>query len=101
MDRRLDFHDVLESVLGSTNVYFQPTTNTQMRYPAIVYHLGTLDSTHANNDPYRIDTAYTVTYIDRDPDSDIPMKLIRMRKSSFDRKFVADNLNHTVFNIYY
>ena len=101
MDRRLEFQDFLENLLGSGNVYFQPTQNTRMEYPAIVYELADLDARHANNDPYTIETAYSVTHIDRDPDSDVPMKLAYVRKSGFDRKFVADNLNHTVFNIYY
>lgn len=101
MDLRLDFQDLLEEILGSDNVYFQPPENIQMRYPAIVYTLSDMQATHANNDPYTIDTAYQVTHIDRDPDSTVPMKLARLRKSGFDRRFVSDNLNHTVFNIYY
>lgn len=101
MGLRTDFHDVLVDINGSDEVYFQPPANVRMVYPAIVYELSNLDSTHANNDPYRIAVAYLVTHIDRDPDSVVPMKLARLRTSNFSRRFVADGLNHTVFNIYY
>lgn len=101
MDRRLEFQDILENVLGSDNVYFQPTDNTRMVYPAIVYTLNNLNSTHANNTPYTIRSSYLVTHISRDPDDPTPKKLANLRSSNFDRRFVADGLNHTTFNIYY
>lgn len=101
MGRRLDLHEILKGILGTNYVYFQPDSNIRMQYPAIVYNLSDLDSRHANNDPYTISTGYLVTHIDRNPDSDVPMKLARLRYSDFDRKFQADGLHHTVFNIYY
>lgn len=101
MDRRLEFQDILERILGSENVYFQPTHNTQMQYPAIVFSLSNLNSNHANNNPYILRTSYLVTYISRDPDSPIPKKLAMLQSSNFDRRHVADGLNHTVFTINY
>lgn len=101
MDRRREFHLILKNLLGSENVYFQPPENVTMKYPAIVYHLDDMNTAHANNDPYRISKGYLVTYIDRNPDSDMPMKLARLRTADFDRQFPSDGLYHTVFSIYY
>lgn len=101
MDRRLEFQDILEGVLGSENVYFQPTPNTKMQYPAIIFTLNNLNSVHANNTPYTVRTSYLVTHISRDPDDRTPRKLAHLKSSNFDRRFVAEGLNHTVFNIYY
>ena len=42
-----------------------------------------------------------VTVIDRDPDSDIPNLVAALPTSSFNRFFVADGLNHTVYTIYF
>ena len=34
---RLELQDLLETVLGSQYVYFQPPATLRMRYPCIVY----------------------------------------------------------------
>ena len=34
---REELHELLVSVLGSRNVYFQPPESIRMQYPAIVY----------------------------------------------------------------
>lgn len=37
MNRRYELQAVLEGILGSGNVYFQPPENLKMRYDCIVY----------------------------------------------------------------
>jgi len=37
MAPRLELQEVLESLLGSRNVYFQPPLNLKMNYPCIIY----------------------------------------------------------------
>ena len=37
MDRRLQLHEELCSVLGSRNVYFQPPETIKLTYPCIIY----------------------------------------------------------------
>ncbi len=101
MGLRLDLQTELETTLGSGNVYFQPPPNIQMVYPCIVYRLANINSDHADNQPYLISDQYSVTVIDRNPDSDIPAKIAKMRSSSFAQRFTKDGLNHTIFNIYF
>lgn len=98
---RLRLQSLLESVLGSENVYFQPPPTLQMAYPCIVYKRDYAVTEFADDNPYRYTKRYQVTCIDRNPDSDIPDKLARVRMSTFNRHYVANNLNHDVFNIYF
>lgn len=101
MDQRLKLQELLEGVLGTRNVYFQPPANVQMNYPAIVYQRDALDSKFAGNRPYSLTKRYEVTIIDRDPDSSIPDRVAALPLSSFSRHFVVDNLNHDVYTLYF
>lgn len=101
MDRRLSLQRELEEILGSRNVYFQPPENIKMNYPCIVYALSRIDLKYANNQPYTIHNRYTLTLIDRNPDTKLVSKIIKLPTCSYDRHFVSKNLNHYVFNIYY
>lgn len=82
------------------NVYFQPPPTFQMKYPCIKYELASGDTQFASNNPYRFTRRYKVTYIDSNPDSDVPGKIAMLPMCVFDRHYTADNLNHDVFNIY-
>lgn len=98
---RLQIQALLETLLGTRNVYFQPPATVKMNYPAIVYSRDSQDTSFADNKPYRTDKRYLVTVIDRDPDSPIPDKISNLPKSSFSRHFVADNLNHDAYSVYF
>lgn len=102
MAKRLDLHQELCDILGSTNVYFQPPANVSMKYPCIKYSLSGIDVDHADDSNYKSIRQYTVTVIDRNPDSEIPdMILNHFRMCSFDRGYPADNLNHFALTLYY
>jgi len=101
MGSRLDLHTLLISILGSTNVYFQPPSSTLMQYPCIVYQRSKINTRHANNGPYHHEKKYQVTVIDRNPDSEIVDAVMNLPKCLFDRHFTSENLNHDVFNIYF
>lgn len=100
MEQRLKLQTILET-LGAKKVYFQPPSNIQMAYPAIVYSRDSMWSEFASNLPYTHKKRYQVTVIDKNPDSLIPDKVRRLPLCSFSRHFVADNLNHDVFNLYF
>jgi len=72
-----------------------------MQYPCIVYQRDTADSRFAGNKLYRYTKRYRVTFISRDPDDDVPDKIAALPLCSFDRSFVADNLHHDVFRLYF
>ena len=99
MGQRLDLQTLLETLLGSGNVYFQPPPGFMLSYPCIVYNRSNIRSKHGDNMPYKLDNQYTVTVIDANPDSVIPGKIANLPRCAFDRHFTSDNLNHDVFSI--
>lgn len=99
MAQRLDLQTLLETLLGSENVYFQPPPGFMMSYPCIVYNRSNIRSKFADNVPYKLQKEYTITVIDANPDSEIPDKIAALPQCIFDRPFKSDNLNHDVFNI--
>jgi hypothetical protein len=96
---RLDLQTILESI--TDNVYFQPPSNVQMKYPCIVYNRDAEDAKFADNVLYGHKQRYQVTVISQDPDSAIPGQIRQLPLCSFDRFFTADNLNHDVFTIFF
>lgn len=101
MDSRIELHEELKAILGSGFVYFQPPESVKILYPCIVYALDGMDIKRANNRPYLNAKCYIVTIIDKDPDSEIPDKLLILPYCSFDRWYTKDNLNHWVFRIFF
>ena len=101
MGTRLELQTILEELLGSRNVYFQPPSNLTMSYPCIVYSRDDADTRYADNDPYRLTWRYQITVIDKNPDSLIPGKVLSLRGSSYQRHFTSENLNHDVLSIYF
>lgn len=102
MGTRLELHEKLLDLLGSSNVYYQPPETIKMEYPCIVYELDTGDSTYADNFPYRFMKRYQITYITTDPDDDdIFGELVILPMCRFDRRYIADNLYHDTFKLYF
>lgn len=103
MDRRLEFNEILVSILGHREVYFQPGENVTIDYSrgAIVYQRDYENSLFADDAPYSSKRRYSVTYIDRNPDNTVIGKLASLPMSVFDRFFKANGLNHDVYKIYY
>lgn len=101
MGNRVELQSLLEEVLGSRNVYFQPPSNIHMNYPAIVYARSRIANDHANDDVYRQSLSYELTVIDANPDSEIVFKISQLPMCRHDRHFASDNLNHDVFTIYF
>lgn len=101
MGQRLQLQSLLETLLGSRNVYFQPPPTVRLQYPCIIYNRENIDTTFAANKPYQHTKRYQITVIDRDPDSIIHQKVGDLPMSSYDRFFTADNLNHDVYNLFF
>lgn len=100
--RRHQFHQLLKDTVGEgVKVYFQPPSNEKMVYPCVLYRRDRVNTTHADNSPYRTQKRYAVTVIDRDPDSELPDKIAQLPSASFSRFYLADNLNHDVYTIYF
>lgn len=99
MAPRLQLHQLLKTF--TEHVYFQPPTNIQLQYPCIIYNRDFAETQFADDIPYNHELRYMIMVIDPDPDSDIPDKVASMPKSSFNRFYTADELNHDVFNVYF
>lgn len=99
LNRRLELHEMLTGICD--NVYFSPPSGHKLKYPCIVYDRGYTKVSYGDNNPYMLDTRYSLTVIDPDPDSEIVPQIERLEKCSFDRHFTSDNLNHDVFTIYF
>lgn len=100
MRTQQQLQELFEGILGSRNAYFQPPENLKMNYPAIVYSRNRIENRHANDSVYRQSISYTVTVIDKNPDSEIVHKMSELPKCRHDRHFKSDNLNHDVFTLY-
>lgn len=82
-------------------VFFQPTTNTKLTYPCILYKRDQARNKFANNSVYSHTKRYQVTIIDQNPDSTIPDKVAALPMSTFQRNFATDNLTHDIFSLYF
>jgi hypothetical protein len=98
---RIDLQERFELILGSTNVYFQPPENRQIQYPCIIYKRDTADTTFADNNPYRYEQRYQVTYISQNPSDLARMKIAALPTCLFVRHYTVKNLNHDVFTLYF
>lgn len=101
--RRQRLHNELVEVVGSGgHVYFQEPGKEKMKYPCIIYHTSIGRSVNADNKVYIFTDSYDVTVIDKNPDSQIPDRLLHhfpmIRRS---KPYIADGLHHTPFVLYY
>ncbi|MBQ0141850.1 MAG: hypothetical protein KBT06_03455 [Prevotellaceae bacterium] len=101
MASRIDLQNLLEDILGSKNVYFQPPESLRMVFPCIRYEYADLDTKYADNKPYTHEIAYRITYIDKNPDSTTWLKIADLPKCKFGKPYKADGMYHWVFSIYY
>lgn len=96
---RLELHEILCDCLGSREAYFQPPTNVEMTYPAIVYSRDNIGNTFADNKVYLQLHAYKVIVMDKSPNSKIVARVSLLPHCRFVQHYKLDNLNHDVFII--
>lgn len=99
--RRRQLHEKLKAIMGEHEVYFQPPSNIEMTFPCIVYKRARADTKFADDNPYLHTKRYTVTVIDRDPESEFPDMVASLSMCSHSIFFTKDNLNHDVFDVYF
>lgn len=96
-----DLQTLLEKLLGSENVYFQPPTGYMMSYPAIVFVRKPPNQVFADDSVYFRLSCYEVTVIDNSPEGLIAKKVEELPYCSPTAHFKKDNLNHDVFTLYF
>ena len=101
MRSRQILHDKLVEALGNDErVYFQPPESLKLKYPCIIYKPKTIEADYADNKVYMSTRAYDVLVIYKDPDSDLPEKVLQIPYSRVDRSYITSNLYHDAFVIY-
>lgn len=97
--KRFELHDILLGICS--NVYYQPPESVKLVYPCIIYNLNSSIDFWSDGILYYTEYEYSITLIDRDPDSPLFEKLRLIPGCKFDRSFRSDNLNHFTFRLYY
>ena len=101
MADRFELQSEFEDFLGSRNVYNR-SPSSGMRYPAIRYERSGSKLDHANNRVYLNRPRYDGVIIDTTPDSKLPDRMLdRFPMCSFGKSYVANNLHHFPFTLYY
>ena len=101
MASRLELHTKLKELLGNGNVYYQPPGTEKMSYPAIRYSRREINQRYADDRIYSKMNSYEIIVISKTPDPPVIDKLLELPYCSFNRHYVADNLNHDVFILYW
>lgn len=100
ISNRNDLKKALRTILGSNEVYFQPSESLKLTYPCIIYELSDYNLIPADNGNYHISEKYSMTLITKLPDETIGKALLELPMCGFERPFVNDGLYHYVFTIY-
>ena len=101
MKTRLDMQDLLENVLGSTNVYFQEPPNTGMTYPCMVYKFVKIENNNADNKPYIMTGRWEVHHMYKSVQNDLKEKMLFAAPYvTFDRRIVTGGVYNDYYVIY-
>lgn len=101
MDRRIELQSLLEKILGSRNVYYQPLPSIKLQYPCIVYERNPGEPMYADNLKYIKANRFQVTLIARNPEDPTRVKIEDLLFSRHMTRLVQENLYHDVFDVYY
>lgn len=101
MSNRTNLQAMLERILGSRNVYYQPPESVKINYPAIVYSRDDVYSRFADDQRYSHTNRYEIIVIDKKPDNSAIDAILNLPLSSYDRHYTADDLHHDVLTLYY
>ena len=81
MRTREDLQKKLVEIIGNNNVYFQPPSNIQMKYPAIRYQLDSIELQRADNLNYSKFRSYAITHIYKSLSNELTDKMINSFQS--------------------
>lgn len=101
VDRRKELQAILENLLGSRNVYYQPPENFKMKYDCIVYKKNPIVNRHADNIVYAQRQPWQITHISSNPICPAVQLISELPTCRPEQSYIADNLYHNVFSIYY
>ena len=100
MGKRLYLQSELQEFLPK--VYFQPPSNITLEYPCIIYNKSGMNRKIANDASYLRIQKYSVTLIERDPDSTVADDIEKyFTHCAVTGYFTKDNLYHTSLTLTY
>ena len=100
MGTRVDLHKELLTM--APYAYYNPPSSCKMSYPCFRYTLSGIDTIYADNQSYKNHINYSITYISNDIADDKMLEVLgHFQYCRFDRHYVADNLHHYVFELFY
>ena len=100
MGTRAQLHNELLTL--APKAYYHPPTSIKMAYPCFVYDLSKVSTIYADDRSYHNFPAYSLTYISQTlADSKVFEVLDHFQYCRFDRHYVADNLHHYTFELFY
>lgn len=103
MGQRLELQAILEGLLETRNVHFQPKSNIKLDYSSdlIIYKRDWALTQFATNHPYRYEWRYQITLISTDADTPNKEKLLQLPMCIYDRYYAVDGLNHDVYKLFF
>lgn len=101
LPRRDVLNQKFKDIEGVKMVAFQPPNNLAMDFPCITYIEDDAETQFADNSPYYRTTRYQVTVIDEDSDSSIAATVAQFPMCRFVRRFVSDDLHHSVYQLFF
>ena len=102
MRDRLELQSKLVDLLGSKNVYFQPSTNIKLSYPCIVYELKNFDDRFANDARYNTNRVYQINHVYQRYQNNLQEKSReRFQSIAFNNSSTLDGLYKDGYTLYY
>lgn len=99
---RKNLQDELEELLGSKEVYFQPPTSKQLKYPCVFYKPARPQVHRADNMVYLYMNCYELMVVSKDPLFTLPETLVKTYMyCELNRFYTFDNLNYWSLTLYY
>jgi len=95
-----DLQAILAGLDGVNAAYIQPPT--KLDYPCIMIERGLPSSvSFADNIKYLLKKGYTITVMDRNPESLIPDLVEELPHCQVNQAFKTEGINHTVFQLFF
>ena len=96
-----ELQELLSGFPGVTEAYFQKPGNLTLVPEYIVYEIDDENVKYADNGIFAFWNRYTVTLVTRDQDSPTKELIRGLPFASFNRRFIAGQLYHFVYNLYF
>lgn len=93
--------EFLINVSGCPNCYFIVPSGVKMQYPCIKVSISGDQARYADNKKYMSKLRWTLTVIYREAFCSITTVLDELKYCRFEHPYFADNLNHSVYTLYF